>query len=221
MANNTCIDFGRSFLCSDGNRIAGRKGHENDNSPINAQDCVRLWVESALRIFDDRDGTSKAIYQCGSCKAENTFDAKGPGDLFKQPNYDFIPVLHGSEILIFRRGSYCDDANGPPYTTFEMQNPSFGSFTHKVVELEDIELLNSFEKIVQASNRGLPMVGKTLLSSSKTQLRAEIQYPIKSLNIRFDPDIYQIDTGPVLFPDLSKRYENWAQQVSLACVAYE
>ena len=215
---NTCIDFGRSFLCSNGCSSAQSGSQENDNGPINN---VRFWVESALRIFDDHEDTAKCIYQCGCCKAENTFDAKGPGDLFMQPNYDFIPVLHGDEILIFRRWACCDDANGRSYTTFEARNPLLGSFTHNVVETKDTELLDSFEKIVQASNLALPMVGKTLISNSQTQLRAEIQYPVKTLNIHYDPDIYQVDTGPLLFPDISRRCENWGQQVSLAFVAYD
>ena len=178
-------------------------------------------MESALHIFDDRDGTAKCIYQCGSCKAENTFDAQGPGDLFKQPNYDFIPVLCGDEILIFRRGAYRDAAHDMGYTAFETRNPSFGSFTHSVVTTEDVALLDSFETIVQATRRHLPIVGKTLIENPETQLRAEIEYPVKTLNLLFDPDIYQVDTGPVLFPDLSQRYDTWAEAMSLAYIAYE
>ena len=87
--------------------------------------------------------------------------------------------------------------------------------------LEDVERLDGFEQIAEATQRGLPMVGKTSISHPKTGLRAEIQYPIKTMNTLRDPGIFQVDTGPVLFPDLSRRCETWAEQVSLAFVAYE
>lgn len=209
----TCIDFGRSFLCSDGGGGKPTAGMPRDE--------VRLWVESALTLVDEREGTARVIYQCGACKAENTFDAKGPGDLFKQPNYDFIPALHGDEILIFRRGAFVDEVHKVPYTTFEARNPSFGSFTAHVREREDVQRLDGFEEIAEATLQGHPMVGKTSISDSTTGLRALIQYPIKSMNIRHDPNIFQIDTGPVLYPDLSRRCESWGEQVSLAFVAYE
>lgn len=98
---NTCINFARSFLYSNGSKMA------QNGRPLNAGN-VRFWAESVLHNCDDTNGTSKNNYQCGSCKAENTFDAKGHGDPFKQPNYDYMPVLHGDDILTFRRGACCD-----------------------------------------------------------------------------------------------------------------
>ena len=213
MDSTTCIDFGRSFLCSDGNPDERNTGMPGDE--------VRFQVESALDLVDERDGTSRVIYQCAACKAENTFDAKGPGDLIKQPNYDFIPALHGDEILIVRRGAFIGDVHDMPYTSFEKRNPSFGSFTQYVRELPDVQRLDRFDRIARATQEGLPIVGKTLIRNPETDLRAEIQYPIKSMNIHHDPDIFQVDTGPVLYPDLSRRCETWAEQVTLAFVAYE
>lgn len=211
---DTCIDFGRSFLCSDG-------GGASASTAGMARDEVRLYVESALTLIDERENTTRVIYQCAACKAENTFDAKGPGDLFKQPNYDFTPALCGDEILIFRRGAFTDDQAKIPYTTFEARNPSFGSFTQHVREVEPVQPLDGFEAIAEATLAGHPIVGKTLISDAKTGLRAEIQYPIKSMNILHDPNTYQVDTGPVLYADLSRRFDSWAEQVSLAFVAYE
>jgi hypothetical protein len=213
MDSDTCIDFGRSFLCSDGGGGASTAGMPRDE--------VRLYVESALTLIDERENTTRVIYQCAACKAENTFDAKGPGDLFKQPNYDFLPALCGDEILIFRRGAFVEAVSKMSYTTFEARNPSFGSFTQHVREVEDIQRLDSFEAIAEATLAGHSMVGKTTISDAQTDLRAEIQYPIKSMNILHDPNTFQVDTGPVLYPDLSRRCESWGTQVSLAFVAYE
>ena len=51
-----CLDYGRSFTCS--------------TETFNA---VRFWVESRTILYDDEAKTKRVIYQCGSCKSENTF----------------------------------------------------------------------------------------------------------------------------------------------------
>ena len=41
-----------------------------------------------------------SIYQCASCKSENTF---APKDLFHKENYDFLPIFGPEDGVIFRR----------------------------------------------------------------------------------------------------------------------
>lgn len=208
--SNTCIDFGRSFINGNGSVALGKEvfGH---NDP-------RFWIESAVRLFDDRAGTSAVYYQCGSCKSENTFTAKGPGDLFSQPNYDFMPVFGPDEVLIFRRGDVLGDR---PYRSVVQLPHPWGIPDIHLVTSAKTRRLGTFEEFVAASRACLPIVGKTAIADAETGLRAEVEYPIKTINIHYNPDVLQIDTGPVMYPDLSQRYESWAHALSLAFVAYE
>ena len=84
-----------------------------------------------------------------------------------------------------------------------------------------VERLIDFRAVAEASSAGTPIIGRTVLADSGTRLRAELEYPIKTINIRYRPDVYQFDTGPVLFPDLSVHREVWADYLSLAFLAYE
>ncbi len=206
------IDFGRSFICGDGSSSSAI------GSPDEALgDDVRFWVESILRIHDDRQGTSRTFLQCGACKAENTFDAKEPGDLFKQPNYDYLPVLHEQEILVFRRGAF---ANDQPYKSLSRTRTPFGTFSYHLVPTEHAVELDSFDAIAQATGDALPLIARCSMTDATSGLRAEVEFPVKTMNIRHNPDQYQVDTGPVVYPDLSQRFDDWAQQVSLAYVAF-
>jgi hypothetical protein len=63
-------------------------------------------------------------------------------------------------------------------------------------------------------------VAQTEISEQGSGLRAIIEYPDKTINIRDEGPTYQVDTGPVAFPDLSKRYERSAESLSLAFVAF-
>ena len=205
------VDFGRSYLIGNGSSTA------DSPEPIEQND-VRLQVESLVRLYDAGTGVPRTIYQCAACKAENTFDATGPGDLFKRPNYDFLPAASGSELLIFRRGLLAADSG---YRSYYPYMPAFGDLREHIVAARGVERLTDFRAVAQASSAGTPIIGRTVLADSGTGLRAELEYPIKTINIRYRPDVYQFDTGPVLFPDLGVRREVWADYLSLAFLAYE
>ena len=208
-AATTCVDFGRSFLVSTGSSTA--------TDPALPQNDVRLQVESVLTLVDERNKTSWTIHQCASCKAENTFDAAGPGDLFKRPNYDYLPIVCGNELLVLRRGLLAAAAG---YRSFYREPPTFGSFDSALV-MGTATALRDFAAVEVASRCGAPLVGRSVLADPGTGLRAELEYPIKTLNVRFAPDVYQVDTGPVLFPDLSQHCVGWADYLHLAFLAYE
>ena len=97
----------------------------------------------------------------------------------------------------------------------------FGDLRAHIVAAPGVERLIDFRAVAKASSAGTPIIGRTVLADSGTGLRAELEYPIKTINIRYRPDVYQFDTGPVLFPDLGVRREVWADYLSLAFLAYE
>ena len=66
----------------------------------------------------------------------------------------------------------------------------------------------------------MPIVSQTEIWDTDTQMRAIIECPVKTVNMDEKRGIYQVDTGPVLFPDLSKRYERSIEAFSLAYVAF-
>ena len=69
----SCLDYAYSFICCP----------KSFNS-------VRFWIESRTILIDEKNNQQTAIYQCASCKSENTF---GKSDLFLSPNYDFMPIF--------------------------------------------------------------------------------------------------------------------------------
>ena len=47
-----------------------------------------------------------------------------------------------------------------------------------------------------------------------------IEYPVKTMNIHDSRDLYQVDTGPLAWPDLSTRPERLVDSLALAFVAF-
>ena len=190
----TCLDYGRSFIC-------------NAASFNN----VRFWVESRTILID---GDARfEFYQCGSCKSENTFAEK---DLFAVNNYDFLPILGDGHWLVFRRTAHLN-AN---YRQVKKVEEIWGPANLKLREAKKLTTLSTFEQIRDSTAAAVPIVSRTDIASEQTGLKAIIECPVKTMNISIDNSLYQVDTGPIAFPDLSQRFEPRIDCLKLAFVAF-
>jgi len=187
------LDFGRSFV----------SGTASFNR-------VRFWVESRTMLLDG--ARRHEFLQCGACKSENTFAAR---DLFHADNYDFLPILGDDEHwLIFRRRNRI----AGDYRT--VRKEVWGPAERKLRYAAGVEVLSSFERIRDATAAGRPLVSRTEIADAATGLRAIIEAPVKTINIEPARKLYQIDTGPVALPDLSRRYQPSVDCLRLAFVAF-
>lgn len=190
------IDYGRSFL----------QGKWAENR-------VRFWIESRTRIIDPERAAPIDYYQCASCKSENTF---APKDLFHKDNYDFLPIFGPEDGVIFRRKAWLN----PDYRQVRKAVEMWEGQIYKLVQPRAVRLLRSNHEIREATHSGIPIVAQTEISDPRTRLRAIIEFPVKTMNIHDSRDLYQVDSGPVAFPDLSRRYPRPAESLSLAFVAF-
>lgn len=193
-----CIDYGRSFLCN--------------TAEFNS---VRMWIESRTTIIDTKSGKSNVYYQGASCKSENTFGEK---DLFYKDNYDFLPVFGEGKVLVFRRHV---NKRGDKYRSIKKMEEMWGGNPVIYTPVSNvITELNTFEKIRDATAAGIPIVAQTVFQNDETGLRAVIEAPCKTMNINHPKKLYQVDTGPIAYPDLSKAYEEQIDCLSLAFIAF-
>jgi hypothetical protein len=189
------IDYGRSYINT----------RANWNSP-------RFWVESRLVITDPSRKATRTYFQCGSCKSENTFP---PRNLFHIDNYDFLPIFGDTDCVIFRRpvnvrGEY--RSVQPVAKMWGGTNPAVRTFKGKV--------LANVKEISAAMTAGKPLVTQTELRDEKTGYTAVIECPVKTINWNRDTGDWQVDTGPVLLPDLTVPLAQWSQKLRLAYVAF-
>ena len=192
------LDYGRSFVLGN--------GPENE---------VRMWVESRTRITDEKSGASEDYIQTGSCKSEDTFADR---DLFKQPNYDFMAIYGPEDSIVFRRLAHAHER----YKSCVPSKDFFGGQKYHLVEGEEVVELEDGQAICEATYDYSPIVAQTEIWNDETGLRAVIEYPVKSMNTNREQGvhIYQVDTGPVAFADLSVRHKRHADGISLGFVAF-
>jgi hypothetical protein len=190
------LDYGRSFLI-------GR-------APTNE---VRFWAESRTRLIDEQTGRREDYVQAASCKSEDTFAER---DLFLADNYDFLPVFGPEYAVVFRRRAYLDEGYRECRPAAEWWN---GQNYHLVEASSCTELVSS-EAILTATYAFRPLVAQTEIWNNETGLRAIIEYPVKTMNTIRATHTYQVDTGPVAFPDLNARHPRSVDGLSLAFVAF-
>lgn len=193
----SCLDYRRSFICG--------------TSDLNS---VRFWIESRTTIVDSTTGDSAVFYQCASCKSENTF---GETDLFLADNYDFLPILGDGHWLIFRRHARL---NPDRYREIIDSPNAWGEPNILAHDGVNVQVLDTWEKIRIATAQGKPLVSQTQLVNQDTSLKAVIECPVKTMNISLEKHMYQVDTGPIAFPDLTRKCVPLIDCLSLAFVAF-
>ncbi|MDP6059130.1 MAG: sialidase family protein, partial [Pirellulaceae bacterium] len=190
-----CLDYGCSFINT---KATG-------NSP-------RFWVESRCRVIDKTANKVVEYLQCGLCKSEHTFANR---QLFQKDNYDFLPVFSEEEGIIFRRHVRVSE----PYRDVRPVDKWWGG-THRRLQTSRGRVLRTPEEIFEAMQDGKPIVGQTEIRDDKTGRVAIIEFPIKTINFERDRKDWQVDTGPVILPDLSSPPDGWSHTFQLAHIAF-
>lgn len=174
-----------------------------------------MWIESRTRILDTNSGESTVYYQGASCKSENTF---GESDLFYEDNYDFLPIFGEGHVLVFRRFA---EKRGEGYQSFKKMEEMWGGDPVIYAPVPAVLTeLDSFDKIRDATAAGIPIVTQTEFHNKETELTVIIEAPCKTMNISHPKKMYQVDTGPVAFPDLTKTYNPQIKSMGLAFIAF-
>jgi hypothetical protein len=64
----------------------------------------------------------------------------------------------------------------------------------------------------------IPLVGQVEIGEGA--LQAVLEFPIKTMNANDIRDVYQVDTGPLAFPDFGANVDRHIERLSPAYVAY-
>ncbi len=198
------LDYGCSFIQS--------TGFGTRNSP-------RFWVESWTRIARPArpadsgfNESAELYYQCGACKSERTFVQNG---ILTDDNHDFTPVFGTRNTVVFRRK--CDDHG--EYRTVTPANIPWDR-EPRIVPAGKARLLEGPDDVHDAVLAGLPIVARVELRDPGTGKHALVECPVKTMNIDTELGGWQVDTGPVAWPDLTRIDGCFADTLRLAYVVF-
>ena len=188
----TAIDFTRSYM-----RWFGSVNN------------VRILIDAACTLIDDKTGQSDTYYLIAPCRAEHTH---ADGDLIQMPNYEFCGIWGKEDRYIIRthwtsdrdRYQYVDKAD-----TLDIRH--FSS-TRQLTDNASI-----FEATMKSSE---PLVSRTTLRDDLNGITAVLEYPVKTMNVKEVPVRYQVDTGPLILPNFNIAAARPIESFEVAHVVY-
>ena len=185
---------------------------------------ARLQVESRCLLMDEDNLLQEEFFQFASCKSEDTYAGQ---NLFTVPNYDFSGIFSRDNFVIFRARRPEDTRD---YAERGKVRERFEDLLLEIRPAPESTILSTNEEIVKATLEGLRLVGRTEIRNERNGHRAILEYPIKTMNVNDQKQIYQVDTGPLVFPDFEAQTKSPAgnqdsalgavEKLELAYVAY-
>ncbi len=103
-------------------------------------------------------------------------------------------------------------------TRGEPVTDSFRSIEIDVVRFGTSRVLEAPAAINEATENNVPLVGRTeIRGEGRTYV---LEYPIRTMNFRPENSSFQVDTGPLLAPDLESGEEKSINRLEMAHIAY-
>ena len=215
------FDFHRSFFTFRIDTLVKQPLTVTHKPPFSLNNA-RIPIECRCVVTEKATDQSQAFVLGASCKTERV---GVEGDIWLEPNADFCPIFSDARYLSLKTYSQVG-------TPMELFPPGSGSQsdrqtgliaeTYDIVKIDMTECegtpLDSAQEIVEAVLANQNLVARTELENDR--YHALIEHPVKTINANERDWIYQTDTGPVLFPDLSVEPDAMLPSLELAYSAF-
>lgn len=215
------IDFSRSFLRFRIDTDAKPPGTVSHKPPYSLNNA-RIQLECRCTITDRSCEQIHMFVLGASCKTERVGVQE---NIWTEPNADFIPIFSTDEFLNIKTYAQAgqDVDLYPPGSGRQSDRQTgrhadvFDDTRIDVVE-RSAERLESAHDIIAATLANEILVARTHLSNDRYAV--VLEYPVKTMNANERDNVYQTDTGPVLFPDFSADPHRLISGFELAYAAF-
>ena len=217
------IDFSRSFLTFRIDTLKKAPKTVSHKPPFTLNNA-RIPIDCRCEITDQETGQAQEFVLGVNCKTERVGVER---DIWTEPNADFIPIMSSKQFLHLKTF----DQAGKQVMLYP---PSLGvqperqtgrlEETYDRVRIDlayrEGEVLETPDQIIEATLANETLVARTEIESDRYV--AVIDYPVKTMNANERDKIYQTDTGPILFPDItaSREPEELIEGLELAFSAF-
>ncbi len=215
-------DFSHSFLRwrIDLDKKSAKTVSHKQNCTLND---IRAPLECRCLYTQAQSGRCTEYALGAACKTERVNVDR---DIWLDPNADFHPIGSDEYYLRIKSWDRCDKGVMlyPPSLGVQSERQvgriadTFDChFIH--VEITKGRILETAEQIFQAVVEYKTLVCHTEFELENADL-VQLQYPVKTINVSDRDGFYQVDTGPVLFPDLTIGHEKPLGNLRLAYIAH-
>jgi hypothetical protein len=216
------IDFARSFLTF---RIDTLKKPPQtvSHQPPYSLNNARIQLDCVCDITEKYTGNLQRIVLGVSCKTERVGVTS---EIWTVPNADFVPIVSADRFLNVKTYAWIGEeqtvtlyglGKPQPDRQFGLTAEAFDSLRIHVEECPG-ELLTTPQAAISAAYAHHPLTAVTDYETDRYQVA--LTYPVKTFNVNERDNVYQTDTGPVLFPDLTRPPEELIAGLELTFSAF-
>jgi len=183
---------------------------------------VRALLEARAIITRQDTGRVFDYVLTASCKTEQVWV---PRDIWHEPNADMCMIAGADEFLIVKRWDradkgvmrYPESLGVQPERQPDKPQTSFDRYSVDLLDRQGT-LLQTVDEIIEVLFDTTPVVAQTEYEASGYHVL--LQYPVKTVNFSEREGYYQVDTGPVLFPDFDTDAPSVLERCQLAYIAH-
>lgn len=209
MTATPAFNFQSSYMTWDLPPRPDPRPHARHNIPLGNK--ARIQLDAILDVVDESSGNTERFVLIAACRTEWVYAESG---LFQLPSREYRNIYSLTEERSMGRGiTYASEAaRGRPVTD------SFRSLEIDVVRFAASRALDEPAAINEATENNIPLVGRTeIRGPDRTYL---LEYPIRTMNFRPENSSFQVDTGPLLAPDLESAETKSIDRLEMAHIAY-
>ena len=183
---------------------------------------ARINHECIATLKDKRTSKKEIHYLGASCKTERV---GVDSDIWTEPNADFVPVFsknHYLNIKTFEHAQIEIPLYPPKLGT--QSSRQWGSIDENFSSVKQIvnkipgKVINKIDAILDSTFEGNKLNAITTIENENYIY--SLEYPIKTMNVNEKDKIFQTDTGPVLFPNLNKKFDDIFRDIEMAYIAF-
>lgn len=183
---------------------------------------ARIQIVCRCVITERETGRAQTFVLGANCKTERVGVDR---DVWTEPNADFVPIFSDTHFMHLKTYARCGldvelfghEGRLQSDRQHGLIDDAFDSLRVDIVEIGAKEL-RSPQEIVEATLANHLLMARTTIETA--QYSTVIEYPVKTMNANERDWIYQTDTGPVLFPDLSCDFEELMTGLELVYSAF-
>jgi hypothetical protein len=183
---------------------------------IKGVNSARINLDARCLWINEKDQTSEEFVLICPCQGEHMYPPAKRGYI-QDPPFNFSGVFSKTHNHLIRTLADADVNRD----TVEKHTDRFTTLKIDVAVFKKAVELTEDKAIVEATLRNLPLIGRTELQSEDGQFRAIMEYPVTTMNVEPEKNIWQVDTGPVLFPDFNRKAGQLVEQLIPAFTVYD
>ena len=207
-------DYGNSYIIwtsianPNDNRVPGHMPYDN---------TVRILLDSRCWVSNAETGETTKYNLISPCRTEWMYR---DDILWQQPNYEFSGIFSDTETLDghIRSGDRLEF--GGDWREAQSIEGRYKRYEFAIRDYPRVRKLESDAETIAATMALQSIVARTEISSADEKLRATIEYPIRTMNLALGQGRVQVDTGPLIYPDLGADVSREIERLHWAFVCH-